>query len=313
MISRRNIRIKVLQTLYSIQTLEELNPKISPEKILKKELEQTRELFVYLIYFLTEVLRYPEHDARIRSHKNLPSHSDLNVNLKMTGNLLLWKIVENTSFEHAVAELKPQLKANTQDQIKRVFLKLSESPEYQLYINEGSRDSKKEKELVKLIFSDYMLPDEIFISHIEEHFSNWDDDADMMVQLMSQYIQKQTSLKFQEMVAEDKWLFAKQLLATVQEKKELVLAMISPKLKNWDADRIAVLDMLIMRMGVCEFLFFETIPVKVTINEYIDIAKEYSTVQSGQFVNGILDNINKELETQGNLIKHLSKQKKSNK
>lgn len=310
MISRRNIRIKVLQTLYSIQTLEELNPKISPEKILKKELEQTRELFVYLIYFLTEVLRYPEHDARIRSHKNLPSHSDLNVNLKMTGNLLLWKIVENTSFEHAVAELKPQLKANTQDQIKRVFLKLSESPEYQLYINEGSRDSKKEKELVKLIFSDYMLPDEIFISHIEEHFSNWDDDADMMVQLMSQYIQKQTSLKFQEMVAEDKWLFAKQLLATVQEKKELVLAMISPKLKNWDADRIAVLDMLIMRMGVCEFLFFETIPVKVTINEYIDIAKEYSTVQSGQFVNGILDNINKELETQGNLNKTSFKTKK---
>lgn len=310
MISRRNIRIKVLQTLYSIQTLEELNPKISPEKILKKELEQTRELFVYLIYFLTEVLRYPEHDARIRSHKNLPSHSDLNVNLKMTGNLLLWKIVENTSFEHAVAELKPQLKANTQNQIKRVFLKLSESSEYQLYINEGSRDSKKEKELVKLIFSDYMLPDEIFISHIEEHFSNWDDDADMMVQLMSQYIQKQTSLKFQEMVAEDKWLFAKQLLATVQEKKELVLAMISPKLKNWDADRIAVLDMLIMRMGICEFLFFETIPVKVTINEYIDIAKEYSTVQSGQFVNGILDNINKELETHGKLNKTSFKTKK---
>lgn len=310
MISRRNIRIKVLQTLYSIQTLEELNPKISPEKILKKELEQTRELFVYLIYFLTEVLRYPEHDARIRSHKNLPSHSDLNVNLKMTGNLLLWKIVENTSFEHAVAELKPQLKANTQNQIKRVFLKLSESSEYQLYINEGSRDSKKEKELVKLIFSDYMLPDEIFISHIEEHFSNWDDDADMMVQLMSQYIQKQTSLKFQEMVAEDKWLFAKQLLATVQEKKELVLAMISPKLKNWDADRIAVLDMLIMRMGICEFLFFETIPVKVTINEYIDIAKEYSTIQSGQFVNGILDNINKELETQGKLNKTSFKTKK---
>lgn len=311
MISRRNIRIKVLQTLYSIQTLEELNPKISPEKVLKKELEQTRELFVYLIYFLTEVLRYPEHDARIRSHKNLPSHSDLNVNLKMSGNLLLWKIIENASFEHAIAELKPQLKANTQDQIKRIFLRLSESAEYNLYINESSRDSKKEKELAKLIFTDFMLPDEIFISHLEEHFSNWDDDADMMVQLMSQYIQKQTSLKFQEMVADDKWFFAKQLLSTVQEKQDYLLELITPKLKNWDADRIAVLDMLIMKMGLCEFLYFDTIPVKVTINEYIDIAKEYSTVQSGQFVNGILDNINKELETQGKLNKTSFKTKKA--
>ena len=73
------------------------------------------------------------------------------------------------------------------------------------------------------------------------------------------------------------------------------MGLIKPKLKNWDPERIALLDMLLMQMGVCEFLFFETIPPKVTINEYIDIAKEYSTEQSGQFVNGILDNIHKEL------------------
>ena len=73
------------------------------------------------------------------------------------------------------------------------------------------------------------------------------------------------------------------------------MELIKPKLKNWDAERIALLDMLLMQMGICEFLFFETIPPKVTINEYIDLAKEYSTAQSGQFVNGILDNIHKEL------------------
>ncbi|MFL5739282.1 MAG: transcription antitermination protein NusB, partial [Flavisolibacter sp.] len=78
---------------------------------------------------------------------------------------------------------------------------------------------------------------------------------------------------------------------------------IVPKLKNWDAERIAALDMIIMKMGVAEFLYFETIPPKVTINEYIDIAKEYSTQQSGQFVNGILDNIHKELALQGKLHK----------
>jgi len=89
--------------------------------------------------------------------------------------------------------------------------------------------------------------------------------------------------------------FAKELLRTTIDKKEVAFEYIKPKLKNWDPDRIAVLDMLLMRMGVCEFLFFETIPPKVTINEYIDLAKEYSTQQSGQFINGILDNIHKEL------------------
>jgi transcription antitermination protein NusB len=79
--------------------------------------------------------------------------------------------------------------------------------------------------------------------------------------------------------------------------------MIVPKLKNWDPERIALLDMILMKMGVAEFLYFETIPPKVTINEYIDLAKEYSTAQSGQFVNGILDNINKEMTEQGNMKK----------
>jgi N utilization substance protein B len=79
------------------------------------------------------------------------------------------------------------------------------------------------------------------------------------------------------------------------EKKEVTMELIRPKLKNWDAERIATLDMIFMQMGVCEFLFFETIPPKVTINEYIDLAKEYSTPLSGQFVNGILDNIHKDL------------------
>ena len=97
--------------------------------------------------------------------------------------------------------------------------------------------------------------------------------------------------------------FAKILLLTAQEKKELTMEMIRPKLKNWEPERIAAVDMILMRMGVCEFLFFETIPPKVTINEYIDLAKEYSTNQSGQFVNGILDNIHKDLLREDKLHK----------
>jgi len=93
------------------------------------------------------------------------------------------------------------------------------------------------------------------------------------------------------------------LLECVNDKKAYCLELIKPKLKNWDPERIALLDMILMKMGVAEFLYFETIPPKVTINEYIDLAKEYSTPQSGQFVNGILDNIHKELVAEGKMQK----------
>ena len=97
--------------------------------------------------------------------------------------------------------------------------------------------------------------------------------------------------------------FAKSLLSTTIDKKEMSMELLKPKLKNWDAERIAALDLIIIQMGICEFLFFETIPTKVTINEYIDLAKDYSTPQSGQFINGILDNIHKELSAQGKIEK----------
>jgi N utilization substance protein B len=104
-------------------------------------------------------------------------------------------------------------------------------------------------------------------------------------------------------ISPDKWDFARNLLNTLLEKQKHLEAFIVPKLKNWDPERIAALDMIIMKLGVAELLYFETIPPKVTINEYIDIAKEYSTQQSGQFVNGILDNIHKELVQENKLHK----------
>ena len=125
----------------------------------------------------------------------------------------------------------------------------------------------------------------------------------MMQKLVSGYLNKTSAFNFEEIISPDKALFARELLSAVLEKKEVTMELIRPKLKNWDADRIATLDMIFMQMGVCEFLFFETIPPKVTINEYIDLAKDYSTPLSGQFVNGILDNIHKDLVTENKMHK----------
>jgi N utilization substance protein B len=264
-----------------------------PVHELQKQFDKTRELFGYLITFLTEVARYAETDARRKASKNLPSADDLNVNIKVAGNELLWQILENISFQKAQEQDK-HLARMDKDMVKQLYNQLIVTEEYKSYINEDSRNKLEEKNLLSFIFNTLMLPNEDFEQHIEEHFNNWDDDGEMMQQLINNFLQKPKQNMLQ-MLTPEKWNYAKQLLTTVLEKREHTLELIKPKLKNWDADRIAVLDMILLQMGLCELLYFETIPTKVTINEYIDLAKEYSTPQSGQFVNGILDNLHKEL------------------
>lgn len=302
MISRRNIRVKVMQLLYMIEAADSPVAFKKPVEELQKQLDKSRELFVYLLYFITEVARYAETSAQKRASRNLPTEDDLNVNIKIAGNEFLWQILDNPSFKKALETDLPA-KLLDKDLVKKLYVELTETDKYKEYIAHQGREKAKEKEIIKLIFTQLMLPNESFITHIEEHFSNWDDDADMMDQLMMNYIQKPGSYNLQEMVGPEKWQFARSLLSTTIEKKEYCMELIKPKLKNWDSDRIAVLDMVLMRMGVCELLYFETIPTKVTINEYIDLAKDYSTPQSGQFVNGILDNIHKEMMDAGKIQK----------
>lgn len=294
--------MKVMQLLYMIEASDNAAAYAKPVDILQKQLDKSRELFVYLLYFITQVAQYAETSARKRASRNLPSEADLNVNIKIAGNEFLWQILESPTFMKAVAADHPE-KHIDPTLVQKIYVALTETDKYKAYIAEQSRDKAKEKEIIKLIFMQLMLPDQNFINHIEEHFPNWDDDADMMDQLMSNYMQKPASFNLQEMVGKEKWDFARDLLTTAIEKKEYCAELIKPKLKNWDADRIAVLDMILMRMGVCELLYFETIPTKVTINEYIDLAKDYSTPQSGQFVNGILDNIHKEMTESGKISK----------
>jgi transcription antitermination protein NusB len=302
MISRRNIRVKVMQTVYTLSTLEtELKPG-EPVKLLQRHFEQSKDLLTYLTYFLTEVARYAETDAHVRSNKHLPTKEDLNVNTKIAGNEILWKIKENASFQQAVAKSKPDLKID-KELVKKIYNRLADTPQYREYLVVKERNQNQEKELLEFILSDLLLADEIFISHLEEYFINWDDDADMIVLTLKNALQKTSSANFTDVITPDKWDFAKTLLTTVLEKEKHLETYIVPKLKNWDPERIAAIDMIIMKLGVAEFLYFETIPPKVTINEYIDIAKEYSTQQSGQFVNGILDNIHKELVQHNNLHK----------
>jgi len=309
MITRRNIRVKVMQVLYQLETEQAAG--VNPVKILESRLEQTPRLFTYLIFFLTEVARYAEKDASMRSSKHLATTEDRNVNIKLAGNNIVWAILENPSYVQAMSEYKFNFDG-TQNLVRKTYEALVTGEKYKEYIQQHSREAKNERELLSFIFSDLMLPNDNFVSHIEENFFNWDDDAETFVALMSEVLQKPAALNLQDMPDAEKKSFAKELLQTVIDKKEHVTSLIKARLKNWDPERIAVLDMILMQMGVSEFLYFPTIPPKVTINEYIDLAKDYSTAQSGHFVNGILDGIHKDLLAQNKIFKTEFKSKKTN-
>ena len=291
-----------MQTVYTLSTLENDVKPGEPVKLLQRQFEQSKDLLIYLTYFLTELTGYAETDAYVRSNKHLPTKEDLHVNTKIAGNEVLWKIKENASFQQASGKSNPDQRID-KELVKKIYHHLIDTPQYKEYIKVNERNHSQEKEILEFILNDLMLADEIFISHIEENFINWDDDAEMVIQTLKNFLQKTASANFSEVISPDKWDFAKSLLTTFLEKEKHLETYIIPKLKNWDPERIAALDMIIMKLGVAEFLYFETIPPKVTINEYIDIAKEYSTQQSGQFVNGILDNIHKELVQQNKLHK----------
>ena len=302
MISRRNIRVKVMQVIYEKLTKESIEEKTDPVENLRRLLDKTTGLFVYLVYFLTRVALYAATDARLRASKNLPNEEDLNVNTKITGNEVLLRILESPSFKLATSKSSIEF-PETNELVRRIYQELTASELYQQYISEPGRKRESEQAILAYIFTDLMLPSEIFTAHAEEYFTNWDDDILMLQQLLLSYLQKPGGYHLQQLTGEEKWKFAKDLLVTTLEKREYAFSLIKPKLHNWDAERIAALDMILMQMGVCEFLYFETIPPKVTINEYIDLAKEYSTPQSGQFINGILDNIHKDLLTQNKIHK----------
>ena len=291
-----------MQALYSIEAMNNETRLGEPLQILKKKLEHSQELFTYLVYFIIEVTRFAEKDAHQKASKYLPSANDLNINIKITGNEIVWAALENDTFKKSVEQFK--IKYLVDDEIVRgCYLSMVNSPEYKEYIAIPSRDKRSEKKILEYIFSELMLANESFISDVEGKFIHWEDDAETLILLLNGFFQKPAQFNFGELVGPEKMTFAVDLLESVLSKNEYCLDIIKPKLKNWDSERIAALDMILMKMGVVELLYFETIPTKVTINEYIDLAKEYSTEQSGHFINGILDSIHKELVSQDKIHK----------
>ena len=327
MISRRTIRIKVMQTLYALeagrehetekpkqeeraQTVDTFVDLAENQKkgkaILTSKFDQSRDAFAYVMYLMFETARYAERDSHLRAGKNLPTQEDLSVNTKIAGNTLMWQTLEHPEFNAVIKNMHAEARVPL-ELIKKMYQQLAATDEYAEYIQAPSRNNKSEKAILEFILNHIILPGEASTAHLEETFIHWDDDAEQIQILITNYLNRPPSTHFKDILGDEKRDFAFRLLQTVPEKQDYLLEIIKPKLNNWDADRIAALDMILLQMGIAEFLFFETIPTKVTINEYIDLAKSYSTPQSGQFVNGLLDNIQKELTLQKKIQKVIYK------
>lgn len=294
-----------MQLLYAVDVMKPEKPTSAGgnlPKTLLRQIDQTRALVVYLLDNLVHIAGYAEKHARQLASKHIVTAEDLAFNIKLAGNEVIWKIKEDTGFQQVIVAEKIEGQID-EDLIKKIFLELITTATYQQYIQEPSRDKKGEAAMISFIFTNLLLTHEGFVSRLEELYPNLDDDAEMAEQMVMQYLHKPGSMHLEHSVAPDKWQYAKQLLETVLDKEDYLMELIRPKLKNWDSDRIALIDMVLLKMGISELLYFETIPTKVTINEYIDIAKDYSTAQSGQFVNGILDSIHKELISQSKIQK----------
>lgn len=298
-----------MQTLYAMDTMEQGTVKPgTATSLLNEKLDQTSQIFTYLLFSVARVAQYAETDAQARASKHLPSANDLAVNTKISGNDFIFQVMGDKGFQVNLDHWKLRHLEDV-ELTRKLYNQLAESDIYKSYIAEPGRNKTSEKQIIEYIYKEILEKNESFRQHMEDSFIHWGDDEEMMTILVGNFFSKPQLFNFLQLISREKMEYAKELLLTVLDKKDYTLELIKPKLQNWDPERIAAVDMLLMEMGVCEFLYFSTIPTKVTINEYIDLAKAYSTPQSGQFVNGILDNILKDL-VQADLIQKTDRNRK---
>lgn len=295
MINRRNIRIKVLHTIFEnkIQLDDQLDY-TQASKSLEHKFNQTEALTGLIWHMVVRLSDYVLIYANAMASKRLPTYEDLHVNVKLSDNIIVQQLKSNLRLANVVK--KNHLHTTLEDDMVRtLFYQFKESEAYQQYLLIKERSVESEKKIIEQLIEQCIFRNEITMSFLSENYISLESEIDMVESWTEKIIFGAKNFNFEKLVTKDKYDFAFDLLKCYYEKKEIVFNLIEPKLINWDADRVAILDLIVLHLGICEMLFFESIPLKVTINEYIDLAKSYSGMQSGQFVNGLLDNVKKEL------------------
>lgn len=306
MFSRRFLRIKVVKALYAHQTGAADTVTIE-EKELLKGLDKDYDLYHYVLSLISEVKRYAEERIELARNKHLPTAEDLNPNLKFVTNEVVARIEADAELDHILAIRKLGWAAYP-ELIKHLYVKMTESEYYKAYMASEGRSFAEDRRLVEEFYIQTVQDDEMLCSILEENSLTWGDAIDFVLIMVLRTLggmkasQEKLPLQPQFKSDEDR-SFVRRLFAEAVVGYKENLATVEQFTKNWDVERIAVMDNVIMTTALAELLNFDSIPVKVTLDEYIEIAKYYSTMGSSTFINGILDKIVEQLTAEGKINK----------
>lgn len=279
------------------------------EKFLFQSIENIRELYLIMVSALVE-LRIVEADFIEKSQKkHLATALERNPNKKFINNQVLLMLEEDNALSIGLAENKIDNWKRNNDYILIVLEAVKASEVYANYMDSKENSYEEDRQFIFDLFTEVVAPNEKLYEYLEDHKLTWVDDIPVVNTLLSKQLKQITpegrdSFNVPRIYkdSDDKDFVRDLFRKTVLNNNELAKEFLD-KTPNWDTDRIAEIDAIILKMAICEFLKFPSIPVKVTINEYLEIAKEYSTPKSSIFINGILDNLVKDYETSNKLIK----------
>ena len=279
-------------------------------KSLMQSIDNVNEMYIRMLALLVEVCQYTALDAAERANLNLPSEDDLNANQKLLSNKFIATLKQMPGYIANVNKYNIHWYSDP-SLVKGVFIKLKNSKEYAAYLaNAEEEDLENSKEIVRFIFRKIILKDVNVLQALEDKFINWSVDREVMQGMVAKTIKNISEEdpfrnKLEEISADwdEDSKFVQDLFLYTLRNDDQYQENISERTKNWEADRIALMDTILMKMAICEMLNFPTIPVKVTINEYLEISKNYSTPKSNTFINGILDKILNDFQRTNSIVK----------
>jgi len=307
MISRRIIRTKVLQILYAHVSTPDKQVSAS-ENELHFSIQKTYELYHLLLLLPIELSDYADKLIELRKQKNFPTKEELNPNLRFVSNRLINKLRSNKDLATFVQKNKVNW-VNSQELVKRIYQSMVESELYLNYSTQNEDNFQIDRRFCEDFYAEILLKNEFVFNEFEEQSIYWNDDLDFVVSMVIKTLKKfreennindHLSSLYKDEEDRD---FTVKLFRKTLAKSEENRKTIETYTKNWDVDRVATMDILIMELALTELTEFPSVPIKVSLNEYIELAKYYSTQRSSIFINGVLDRITKDFKDQGKIVK----------
>ncbi len=307
MLSRRLLRVKVMQTVYGFQQGGEGDLR-QADKSLFHSISKSYELYHMLLLLILEVCNYAEKTIERGLQKNIPTSAELNPNRSFVDNRLIAQLRNNRQLLHFVATTGVSW-SNHPEMVRDIYHEVIHSDIYSSYLECDTTSYESDKKFVAKLYEKVIGQYEPLYSFLEEQSIFWNDESEFIVSMVIKSIKEfspgegEAQPLQSEFKDEDDRAFVKSLLHKVVANSGEYQELIKKFSKNWELERVAFMDVVIMKIALAEVMEFPQIPTKVTLNEYIEIAKHYSTPKSGVFINGILDKIIESLKTEERIIK----------